>query len=75
MKPFNLERALAGDTVITRDGRGISEFHYFATADNEEYPVFAVIDSEVYGFTTDGKEFTPINGKETESDLDLFMGE
>ena len=29
MKPFNLERALAGDPVVTRDGREVLELYHF----------------------------------------------
>lgn len=29
MKPFNLEEAIAGKPVITRDGEDVKELHYF----------------------------------------------
>lgn len=29
MKPFNLECAIAGDPVITRDGRAVIDIHHF----------------------------------------------
>lgn len=32
LKPFNLERALAGDSVVTRDGREVYGIHVYAGA-------------------------------------------
>jgi hypothetical protein len=75
MKPFDLKRALAGAVVVTRDGREVSELHFFSTATKEDYPILASIDEEVYSFTVHGKEFTSLNNKEMDSELDLFMEE
>lgn len=54
MKPFNLERALAGDKVVTRAGKEVTELHYFNTV-NTEYMVYAVIDGATYVYNKDGK--------------------
>ena len=75
MKPFSLKRAIAGDDIITRSGKVIDEFYYFKTAYNDKYPIFVSIEGDIFSFTAEGKEFTPFNGKETDSELDLFMGE
>lgn len=36
MKPFDLEAALRGEPLITRDGRKVLEFHYFKEMDTEK---------------------------------------
>jgi tRNA A37 threonylcarbamoyladenosine modification protein TsaB len=60
MKPFNLERALAGDKVVTHDSPVI-EIHVLDTA-HEDQSVVAVVDcgdgqiySEIFG--KDGKRY------------------
>ncbi len=54
MKPFNLERAIAGDPLVTRDGREVKEFHYFSHASATLEPVRAVVGGSVYGYEPDG---------------------
>lgn len=72
MKPFNLEAAIAGEKVITRDGREVFQFCYFKNMDTA-YPVFASYRND-YGidvtssFTSDG--MYTVRG---ESPNDLFM--
>lgn len=45
-KPFNLERALAGDPVTTLCGRKVLQIHFF---DAEiPYPILALIEGEIY---------------------------
>lgn len=41
MEPFDLERALAGDPVVTRDGREVTQIHVFDTP--EKYKVYGVV--------------------------------
>jgi len=69
MKKFNLERALAGEPVITRNGKKVTELHLFK---NEALiqPLYGTIegDEDVLQWTTFGI-FNP--GKETS--WDLFM--
>jgi len=36
MKPFNLERAIAGDPVCTQNGQLVDEFHYFDKCANHQ---------------------------------------
>lgn len=69
MKPFNLERALAGDPVITRNGKQATETHYFKTACKDTEKFRAVIGGSVFMFDDKGK----VNGSYASSDLDLFM--
>lgn len=65
---FNLERAKAGEAVVTRDGRKAR----FLCDDLDEsiYPVCVVICGSPYAVTKDG---SMVNGKE--GNLDLFMAE
>lgn len=48
--PFNLERALAGDPVVTREGKQVAEIHYFKTVNS----LYAVIDNLLISFYTCG---------------------
>lgn len=54
-KPFNLERALAGDEVVTRKGRKVLKLCFFENV--LEWPVVAHIESQetVLIFDKDGK--------------------
>jgi hypothetical protein len=54
MSPFNLESALSGKPVVTRDGREVKQITRF-NADQELWPVAAVVDELVYLFTLQGK--------------------
>lgn len=56
MKPFNLERALAGDPVVTRDGKTVHEVHLFKK-ENVPYSVAALLDTCIYSYKTDGTFF------------------
>jgi hypothetical protein len=68
MIAFNLERALAGEPVITRNGDEVYELVKFDSLKN--YPIVGVIGNLLYRWTIDGKEFSHHSGK---SSLDLFM--
>ena len=67
MEPFDLEKALAGAPVVTRNGKPVAELHYFKTAERP-YKVCAVIDGEVVVLTAKGAYYT-----EGEHAFDLFM--
>jgi hypothetical protein len=54
MIEFNLKKALAGEPVFTRDGRQVTEFHYFESA-TSEWVLFAVVKGEVTAYTKNGK--------------------
>lgn len=68
MEKFNLERALAGEPVITRDGRDVTEIHFFETC-TKGYAVIAIIEGEKFGFTNNGYYLN----NSAEHRLDLFM--
>lgn len=72
MKAFNLERALAGDPVMTRGGNKVSGLIYIESAKDCIFCVAAHVQGERYGLRT----FT-INGSHCDDGLDssydLFM--
>ena len=67
MKPFNLEEALAGKPVRTRDGQVVSELHRFKSQDLDE-PLAGIVDDSVHCWTLAGEYFE--NGI---TNFDLFM--
>ena len=69
MKPFNLQEALAGKPVVTKDGRKVTEIYHFNTAETT-HPVYACIDKHVYIFREEGTFYDNYP-----SHLDLFMEE
>jgi hypothetical protein len=70
MKPFNLERALAGDPVVTRDGKTVTQLIRFKTEVKKQNILYGVIDGCVHNWTLDGRRESDIK----ESPFDLFMG-
>jgi hypothetical protein len=68
MEQFNLERALAGEPVITRNGDEVYELVKFDST--HSYPIAGIVDGLLHRWTIDGKEFSHHSG---ESSLDLFM--
>jgi hypothetical protein len=52
-KPFNLERALAGDPVKSRDGRPVTQLTLFVTSDREY--LAGVINDEVKWWKPTGR--------------------
>lgn len=71
MEPFDLERALAGDPVVTRDGCDVLEMHYFESS-VETYRLYAVSDRPeraVFSYNNAGRR--ALDGKPC--DYDLFM--
>lgn len=67
MKKFNLEEALAGKPVITRDGKEATQLVLFKTVG--VYPLLCVADEELLSYTKEGNHV--MSG--TESSYDLFM--
>jgi len=66
MIKFDLERALAGDKVINREGSDVEQLVKFKT--NDEYSLFGVIDGGVCSWCTKGKFYRYSDGGN-----DLFM--
>lgn len=68
MTPFDLEAALSGRSVVTRDGRPVTQLKLFQAKD-ELWPVAGVVDGLVHLFSLTGK-----SGEDhLEMPTDLFM--
>ena len=70
LKPFNLQEALAGKKVVTRDGREVIGIKFWNNATNDKYSVAGCIDGVVQLWTKDGGYF---GYRSDTSRLDLFM--
>ena len=68
LKPFNLEAALKGEKVVTRDGREVTDIAHLPSS-MLGYTVVGVLDGNITAFTEKG-EFCP---KTHYLDNDLFM--
>lgn len=68
MKPFNLERALAGDPVVTRDGRPVTQLTLFAV--NQDEPLVGICEGTIKRWYINGDYVPGSNGK---SPQDLIM--
>lgn len=69
MKPFNLERALAGDPVITRDGRKVLKvLDGRHPKVNQYYQIFALIEGDLV-YTTYSVSGAYRQGSEERQDL------
>lgn len=53
MKPFNLERALAGEPVVTRAGVEVTQMHLFDTIST--FPLVCVVSGYTEVFLADGR--------------------
>jgi hypothetical protein len=69
MKPFNLEEALSGKPVVTRNGNEVTQFHKFNVLDLDAQELYAVIDDrQIESFYLNGQW-----REKGESGYDLFM--
>jgi len=69
LKPFDLEKALAGEPVVTRDGRTVQEVIAFKTP-SSKYPVMVLIEGAITGRGRNGRFFM---NSDTPHSGDLFM--
>jgi hypothetical protein len=69
MEQFNLESALAGEPVITRDGREVTQLVYFKDVIQKDC-VYGVIGNQLKCWSIDGKYF---HDNPNEFGADLFM--
>jgi len=70
MKPFNLEEALNGKPVITRDGLKVKEVYLFKNRKSRYCLACLIEDDDIETFTKEGEYF-----KGKTNILDLFMEE
>jgi hypothetical protein len=68
MEKFNLERALAGEPVCTRDGREVTQLTLFDI--DSRYQLRGVLKKEVVSWTNDGDYY---DDKDEDNQKDLFM--
>jgi len=69
MEQFNLERALAGEPVITRNGKEVTQLVYFHDVIHKDC-VYGVIGNQIKNWCIDGKFF---HDDPNEFGADLFM--
>ena len=72
MKPFDLEKALAGELVVTRDGNPVTQLIKFeAKEERDGYVLYGVVNNKIFTFLDSGKY-----DRTFESHcFDLFMAE
>lgn len=75
MKPFNLEAALRGEPVITRDGRPVEQIFHVTKAKNIQRPLVVVIEGRIRSYSLDGTRTlrSPYANQKPQSTSDLFM--
>lgn len=79
MQPFDLEKAKAGEQLITREGYKVTEFHHFETAIHDQWQCVYVCEGNRYQVTVDGMWRT--NGCESNNDIlladenDIFISD
>lgn len=66
LEPFDLERALAGEPVCTREGREVTQVTLFNADTN--YPVFGVVSDSIVTWNKEG-----VYQENSKTHLDLFM--
>ncbi|PHS02420.1 MAG: hypothetical protein COA78_21100 [Blastopirellula sp.] len=69
MIKFDLEKALAGEKVVTRDGREVAQLVRFKCSIDETYPVTCVLDGMIERYRDSGG-YSEINQNHCS---DLFM--
>ena len=69
MKPFDLEKALRGEKVVTRDGREVTQLTHFET--QSAYRLHGVVSGRLYIWFGDGSFAMDL--KENNHNLYLFM--
>ena len=76
MKPFDLEKALAGDPVVTRDGRPVMQLTLFEGTDTD-YCLYGVCGIEVLNWRVEGvvvrEDYLEEDAYIEDSKSDLFM--
>jgi hypothetical protein len=70
MKPFDIEKALDGEPVVTRSGQPVTELTLFY-ATKEEYCLRGVLEHEIMGWSVSGEYDKNIENHSR----DLFMAE
>lgn len=69
MKPFNLEKALAGAEVVQRNGDKVTNIHYFAESRQQQKLYAMDGNGDVNCYSDNGSFFS----NDEKSDYDLFL--
>lgn len=72
LKPFDLQKALAGDPVVTRDGRKVLKVAHFPECAGWEVAVHIEGDKNLTAMPQSGR-YLAGRGKAGDSEYDLFM--
>jgi hypothetical protein len=68
LEKFDLEKAINGAKVVTRDGHEVTQLTKFESV-NDDYSVLGVLDNNLQAWTRQGK----FNTNHGECDADLFI--
>ena len=68
-RPFNLEEALNGAKVVTRDGREVKKLTYFDASKNDHYPLYGVVGTLICCWTITGQHHIDTDNNHN----DLFL--
>ena len=71
MKKFNLEKALVGDAVVTRDGKNVKVF--FVSDKGDLYPIKGVVDINTYWEIQTWDKEGLYHNTANPNNMDLFM--
>ena len=58
MKPFNLEKALSGDPLVTRCGHKVTDIKHYLAADQDGFCITALIHCHTLDVETFKKKWT-----------------
>lgn len=67
---FDLNKALNGATVVTRNGDIVKDLNYFPSAIDTLFPLRGVVNGDIWSWTIEGKW-----RRNSETNLDLFIFE
>jgi hypothetical protein len=67
LEKFDLEKAIHGAKVVTRDGREVKQLTNFETR-NPDWNLYGVVDNSIYCWDNEGNAFNNYD-----SNLDLFL--
>lgn len=65
---FDLNKALNGATVVTRNGDIVKDLAYFPSANKTVFQVSGVVDGHIWSWTINGKW-----SRKSDNNLDLFI--
>jgi len=72
-RPFNLEEALNGAKVVTRDGREVRQLTKFEGVTTESYSLVGVLGRYMCSWADDGR-FNDVFGEQQSKDLFIAVG-